>query len=133
MNTIRLLLVWLAGLAAALAQEPPIIVAAVISQTGAQAELAADYAKGIELWRDELNASGGLLGRRVELRLVDDASKAARASALYAGLIKEEKADLLIGPYGSAATLVAAGEAERARRVMVNGAGQAPVIHGRAP
>ena len=133
MNTIRLLLVWLAGLAAALAQEPPIIVGAVISQTGAQAELAADYAKGIELWRDELNASGGLLGRRVELRLVDDASKAARASALYAGLIKEEKADLLIGPYGSAATLVAAGEAERARRVMVNGAGQAPVIHGRAP
>ena len=41
--------------------------------------------------------------------------------------------DLLIGPYGSAATLVAAAEAERARRVMVNGAGPAAVIHGRAP
>lgn len=109
------------------------MVGAVISQSGAHADLAAEYARGIELWRDEVNAAGGLLGRRVELRLLDDASRAALAAPLYARLIAEEKADLLIGPYGSAATLVAAAEAERARRVMVNGAGQMPSIHGRAP
>jgi branched-chain amino acid transport system substrate-binding protein len=133
LNTIRLLLVWLAGLSAAFAQQPAVIVGAVISRTGLHAELASEYAKGIELWRDEVNASGGLLGRQVELRLLDDASRAVQAGPLYAALIGEEKADLLIGPYGSAATLVAAPEAERARRVMVNGAGQAPSIHGRAP
>ena len=133
MNTIRLLLLWLAGLSAAIAEEPALIVGAVISQTGAHADLAAEYAKGIELWRDEVNASGGLLGRQVELRLLDDASHAARAAPLYARLIREENADLLISPYGSAATLLAAAEAERARRVMVNAAGQAPSIHGRAP
>jgi branched-chain amino acid transport system substrate-binding protein len=108
-------------------------VGAVISQTGAHAELAADYAKGIELWRDEVNAAGGLLGRRVELRVLDDGSQAVRAAPLYERLIREDKADLLIGPYGSAATLLAAGEAERAQRVMVNGAGQAAVIHARGP
>ena len=64
--------------------------------------------------------------------MLDDASQAVNAGPLYARLIRE-KADLLIGPYGSAATLVAAAEAERARRVMVNGAGPAAVIHGRAP
>lgn len=132
MNTIRLLLLWLAGLGVAFAQSPPIVVGAVISQTGAQAAGAADYAKGIELWRDEVNAAGGLLGRALELRVLDDASQAVNAGPLYARLIRE-KADLLIGPYGSAATLVAAAEAERARRVMVNGAGPAAVIHGRAP
>ncbi|HEU4352819.1 MAG TPA: ABC transporter substrate-binding protein [Burkholderiales bacterium] len=105
----------------------------MISRTGAHAELAGEYAKGIEAWRDEVNASGGLLGRKVELRLFDDESRAVQAGPLYATLIREEKADFLIGPYGSAATLVAVPEAERARRVMVNGAGQAPSIHGRAP
>ncbi len=105
----------------------------MISQTGAQAPAAADYAKGIELWRDEVNAAGGLLGRVLELRVLDDASQAVNAVPLYARLIREHKADLLIGPYGSAATLVAAAEAERARRVMANGAGPAAVIHGRAP
>jgi branched-chain amino acid transport system substrate-binding protein len=132
LNIIRLLLLWLAGLGVAFAQSPPIVVGAVISQTGAQAAGAADYAKGIELWRDEVNAAGGLLGRALELRVLDDASQAVNAGPLYARLIRE-KADLLIGPYGSAATLVAAAEAERARRVMVNGAGPAAVIHGRAP
>jgi len=132
LNTIRLLLLWLAGLGVAFAQPPPIVVGAVISQTGAQAAGAADYAKGIELWRNEVNAAGGLLGRALELRVLDDASQAVNAGPLYARLIRE-KADLLIGPYGSAATLVAAAEAERARRVMVNGAGPAAVIHGRAP
>jgi branched-chain amino acid transport system substrate-binding protein len=107
-------------------------VGAAISQTGAHAELALQYARGLELWRDETNAAGGLLGRSVELRFLDDGSQAVRARALYTRLI-DEKADLLVGPYGSAATLVAAAEAERARRVMVNGSGAANVVHSRAP
>ena len=133
MNTIRLLLLWLAAACAAAAHAQPIVVGAVISQTGAHAPLAAEYAKGIQLWREQVNAAGGLLGRTVELRLLDDGSQAVRAGPLYASLIRQDKVDLLIGPYGSAATLVAAAEAERARRVMVNGAGPAAAIHGREP
>ena len=109
------------------------VVGAVISQTGAHAELAQQYGKGLDLWRDEVNAAGGLLGRRVELRVLDDGSQALRAGPLYAQLIRDEKVDLLVGPYGSAATLVAASEAERGRRVMVNGAGPAAAVHARAP
>ena len=134
MNTIRLVLVWLAGLTVAFAQDGGVlVVGAVISRTGAHADLGAEYERGIEVWRDEVNAAGGLLGRRVELRVLDDASRAANAAALYAQLITEEKVPLLIGPYGSAATLIGAAQAERARRVMINGAGPAAAVHARNP
>ena len=118
--------------AAAWAQQAPIVVGAAVSQTGALAALAADYRKALLLWQDELNGAGGLLGRRVELRLHDDQSDAALAGELYAQLIRE-KADLLIGPYGSAATLMAGAEAERAQRVLINGAGSSLTVHKRAP
>src|SRR3954470_6564034 len=90
-------------------QPTPIIVGAAVSQTGALADLAADYGKALLLWQDEVNAAGGLLGRRVELRLLDDESDARRSGELYAELIRG-KTDLLIGPYGSAATLMASAQ-----------------------
>ena len=109
------------------------MVGAVVPESGALAPLVADYRKALLLWQDEVNAAGGLLGRRVELRLLDDGSVAVRAGPLYATLIKEHKADLLIGPYGSAATLLALAEAERSRRVMMNAAGPAHTVHKRSP
>ena len=113
---------------AALAQAQPIVVGAVVSQTGQQADLAAGYLKGIQLWEAQVNAAGGLLGRPVELKILDDGSDAIRCGVLYRQLISEAHADLLIGPYGSAATRVAAAEAERERKVMANGAGPAGVV-----
>jgi branched-chain amino acid transport system substrate-binding protein len=113
-------------------QPAPIVVGAAVSQTGALAPLAADYRKALLLWQDEVNALGGLLGRRVELRLLDDGSDAKRSGELYAELIRG-KTDLLIGPYGSAATLMASAQSERARRVLINGAGPSLAVHKRAP
>jgi branched-chain amino acid transport system substrate-binding protein len=113
-------------------QPAPIVVGAAVSQTGALAPLAADYSKALLLWQEEVNAAGGLLGRRVELHLLDDQSDARRCGDLYAELIRA-KADLLIGPYGSAATLMASAQAERAGRVLINGAGPALAVHKRSP
>jgi len=126
----RLFILCVAALQLARAQDAPVVVVgAVVSQSGPHADLAAGYRKALLLWQDEVNAAGGLLGRRVELRLLDDGSAAARCAPLYAQLIRDEKAELLIGPYGSAATRVAAAEAERQRRVMINGAGPAHLVH----
>ena len=113
---------------AAHAQGTPIVVGTVVSQSGVHADLAAGYANGIRLWEAQVNAAGGLLGRPVEVRMLDDGSDAVRAGELYRQLIRETKADLLIGPYGSAATRAAAAEIERERRPMVNGAGPARVV-----
>lgn len=107
----------------ALAQESKLVVGAMISESGSHAAAATDYRNGLQLWAEEA---------KVDLRLKDDGSEAARAGAGYAELIAEG-AQVLIGPYGSAATLTAAAEAERARRVMLNAAGPSGQVHKRAP
>jgi branched-chain amino acid transport system substrate-binding protein len=121
-------LLWLFGFAAVAQAQGVVVVGVVVSQSGQNADLAAGYLKGIQLWETQVNATGGLLGRPVELKILDDGSDAIRAGELYRQLIREAKADFLIGPYGSAATRAASGEAERERRLMVNGAGPARVV-----
>lgn len=112
------------------ADEPPVVVGAVVSQTGSQAVLADGYGKALRLWQDETNAAGGLLGRPVELRVLDDHSEAARAGPAYAELVAGG-ASLLVGPYGSAATLVASAQAELTRHVMANGGGASARVYKR--
>jgi branched-chain amino acid transport system substrate-binding protein len=129
----KLALLFCVGFSLAAAEPRPIVVGAVVSETGPHADLAADYRKALLVWQEQVNAAGGLLGRQLELRLLDDGSAAARVGPLYAKLLREDKADLLIGPYGSAASLVAAAEAESARHVLVNGAAPSRVVHRRAP
>ena len=107
----------------------PILVGAAMPQSGILADIAADFRKGLLLWQEEVNAAGGLLGRRVELQLLDDHSEAAAAGKLYEQLILAHRAELLIGPLGSAASLGAAAVAERNRRVMINATGSARAVH----
>src|SRR6185369_6164064 len=103
----RFLLCALLAAAPAYAQQAaqvPVTVGAVMPQSGILADLAADLKKALLLWQEEVNAGGGLNGRRVELQLLDDRSESSDAGKLYEQLIRE-KADLLIGPFGSAASL----------------------------
>ncbi|MEW6691153.1 MAG: ABC transporter substrate-binding protein, partial [Pseudomonadota bacterium] len=123
----RLLLLCLALLALPAAAQAPLVVGAAMPQSGILADLAADLRKALLLWQEEVNAAGGLLGRRVELQLVDDRSDSAAAGRLYAQLAR--KADVLLGPFGSAASLGAAAAAERERRVRVNATGAARAEH----
>lgn len=54
-----------------------------------------------QIWRDRINARGGLLGRPVELLCYDDGSDAANVEPLYRRLMDEDKVDLVIGGYGT--------------------------------
>jgi branched-chain amino acid transport system substrate-binding protein len=127
----RLLLCALLCALPAAAQQPaqgPVTVGAVMPQSGILADLGAELRKALILWQEEVNAAGGLGGRHVELALLDDRSASADAGKLYEKLIREEKAELLIGPVGSAATLGAAAMADRNRRVLVNATGAARIV-----
>jgi branched-chain amino acid transport system substrate-binding protein len=53
-----------------------------------------------DIWREDVNARGGLLGRPVELLCLDDETKPGAAAALYQRLLDAEKIDLVIGGYG---------------------------------
>lgn len=92
----------LIGLSGAAAQGgPPIKVGMSLALTGAGAPAAKMLQAAIELWRDDINAKGGLLGRPVEIIVYDDQSNPANVPNLYTKLITVDKADLLLGPYGT--------------------------------
>src|SRR5215216_2840727 len=55
----------------------------------------------LEIWRDDINAKGGLNGRPVELVYYDDQSNPANVPGIYTKLISVDKVDLLIGPYAT--------------------------------
>jgi branched-chain amino acid transport system substrate-binding protein len=93
-----------AGQSSAQPAGQPIVIGASISNTGALAVDAAYALKGMQLAVSEMNARGGWLGRKVELRYYDDKSDAGTAVRLYTKLITEDKVDLLVGPYSSGIT-----------------------------
>jgi branched-chain amino acid transport system substrate-binding protein len=50
-----------------------------------------------QIWQEQVNAEGGLLGRQVELVYYDDQSNAGTVPAIYAKLLDVDKVDLLMG------------------------------------
>ena len=59
---------------------------------------------GLQLWVEDVNAKGGLLGRKVELITYDDQSSPATTPGIYTKLLDVDKVDLLIAPYGTVPT-----------------------------
>src|SRR5579864_1448879 len=86
------------------ADEPPIKIGMSMPQTGGLAAGGKASLLGIEIWRDDVNARGGLLGRKVELVVYDDKSSAAETPAIYAKLLDVDKVDLLFAPYATVPT-----------------------------
>jgi len=96
-----------AGLALMLganAQQPPIKIGMSMAQTGGLAGGGKASLLGTEIWRDDVNARGGLLGRKVELVVYDDKSSAAETPAIYSKLLDVDKVDLLFSPYATVPT-----------------------------
>src|SRR5258708_11709231 len=81
------------------AEQPPIKIGMSMAQTGGLAAGGKASLLGIEIWRDDINARGGLLGRKVGLVVYDDQSSAAQSPASYAKLPTVDKVDLLFAPY----------------------------------
>src|SRR6476659_9533079 len=86
------------------AQQPPIKIGLSMPQTGGLAGGGKASLLGIEIWRDDINAKGGLLGRKVELVVYDDKSSASETPAIYSKLLDVDKVDLLFAPYGTVPT-----------------------------
>ena len=75
-----------------------------MAQTGGLAGGGKASLLGTEIWRDDINARGGLLGRKVELVVYDDKSSAAETPAIYSKLLDVDKVDLLFSPYATVPT-----------------------------
>jgi branched-chain amino acid transport system substrate-binding protein len=96
----------------------PIVVGSTLSLTGAFAATAAIHQIAGEQFVEQLNASGGLLGRPVEWMVLDDESDQANVATLYERLVSQEEVDLIIGPYATPNIISAMAVAERHGLVM---------------
>jgi branched-chain amino acid transport system substrate-binding protein len=90
-----------------------VVFGGAISMTGRYAEPAGRQVSAIKLWVDEVNERGGLLGKKIELRLLDDKSDTQTSIKLYEKLITEDKVDVLLAPYSSGITEAVANVNER--------------------
>ena len=97
----------------------PIILGAAVSLTGNLARSGLDQKLGYDLWKDTVNAKGGILGRKVDLRIYDDRSEPMTGSKLYEKLISSDNVDLLVGPYGSGVTAAVSTAVEKHKMVMI--------------
>ena len=79
----------------------PIRVGLSVALTGGVAPIGKQVLAALQIWRDDVNAKGGLLGRPVELVYYDDQSNPQNVPGLYTKLIEVDKVELLIGPYAT--------------------------------
>jgi branched-chain amino acid transport system substrate-binding protein len=79
----------------------PVKVGFSMALTGGVAQNGKQLIIALELWRDDVNAKGGLLGRPVELVYYDDQSNPSNVPGIYTKLITVDKVDLLLGPYAT--------------------------------
>jgi branched-chain amino acid transport system substrate-binding protein len=98
----------------------PIKVGFGISTSGAAAQEGKQVLIALELWRDDVNARGGLLGRPVELVYYDDESNPFKELEIYRKLTNVDRVDLLVGPYGNLAAAVVMRTLVQSNRVTVS-------------
>src|ERR1700756_11827 len=119
------------ALAAPAQAADPVRIGVALSQTGNLADSAAPYFKGLDLWREQANARGGLAGRPIEFVVYDDRSDPATAARLYEKLITDDKVNLVISSLGSATAATGSAIAEKHKVVMINAGGAAEAIQQR--
>jgi branched-chain amino acid transport system substrate-binding protein len=82
----------------------PIRIGLSMAQTGALSGAGKSGLLALQIWRDDVNARGGLLGRSVELVVYDDQSNPSLAPGIYTKLLEVDKVDLLVAPYSTNVT-----------------------------
>src|SRR5206468_6554800 len=79
----------------------PVKVGMSLALTGAGAPAGKMLQAAIEIWRDDINAKGGLLGRPVEIIVYDDQSNPATVPGIYTKLLEVDKVDLVVSGYAT--------------------------------
>ena len=86
------------------------------------------FEKGYDLWRDDVNKHGGLLGRQVKLVILDDGGSPNQVVKNYQILFGQKHVDLAFGPFSSLLSGPASAVAARYGMAFVEGAGGAPSV-----
>ena len=103
-SIIRVCIALVAAAFAGAAAAQPIKVGMSMPQTGPLGAGGKAALVALRMWVEDVNAKGGMLGRKVELIVYDDQTNPALTPAIYTKLLDVDKVDLLIAPYGTVPT-----------------------------
>lgn len=109
----------------------PIKIGASLPLTGDFSEPGTAAQMGYELWVEQVNNAGGLLGRQVEFTVYDNASDPDTAVADYERLITQDKVDLVVGPFSSRLVIPTSEVAAKYGYAFPEPAGGAPGVFDR--
>src|ERR1700674_3142202 len=87
--------------------------------------------QGYDLWAQDINAKGGLLGHQVTMQYVDDASSTQQVVTNYQNLITQDKVALVFGPFSSLLTIPASVVTNRFGYAFAEPAGGGPQVFTR--
>ena len=100
--------------AGAAAAAQPVTIGISLGLTGQYSIPSEMQKRAYELWRDEVNARGGLLGRPIQLVVRDDRSDPSLALRIYSEFVQNKSVDHVFGPYSSELTAAVAPVVEKA-------------------
>ncbi len=110
----------------------PIKVGAILAVTGGASFLGAPEAKTLEMMVEEVNSSGGVLGRQIELIIKDSAASAEKALSFAKQLIEEERVLAIIGPSTSGETMQIKELCQKAETILLSCAAAEAIVEPQA-
>ena len=126
-----LLLAACGGSSTAPAAAAPITIGVSVSLTGDFSGDGPALKQGYDLWAQDINAKGGLLGHTVTMKYVDDASSTQQVVTNYQTLITQDKVALVFGPFSSLLTIPASTVTDRYGYAFPEPAGGGPAVFNR--
>src|SRR6516165_12409642 len=110
------------------ATKSPILIGTSLSQTGDFSVDGQAFERGYDLWVQNVNKHGGLLGHKVTLKVLNDNSDPATVATNYSQLINVDHAAFVFGPFSTLLTASAAPVVARAHYAFIEGAGGGPLV-----
>ncbi len=113
---------------AAVGSDEVIMIGEVGSLTGAEAAFGISTRNGIELAVEEANEAGGVKGRKLQVKVYDDASKPEEAASAVTRLLTQDKVKLILGEVASSNSLAMAPKAQEAKVPMISPSSTNPAV-----
>lgn len=110
------------------ASAKPLVIGASVSLTGDFSDSGKAVQRGYQLWADTVNAKGGILGRHVKIKTVDDGSSPNQVVTNYQNLINKDHVDLTFGPFSTLLTIPSSQVARRYGYAFLAPAGGGPKV-----
>ncbi len=83
------------------AQAKPLKIGFSMALTGPLAGAGKAALIAMQIWKDDVNKKGGLLGRQIEFVYYDDATSPSKVPGIYSKLLNVDKVDLVVSSYGT--------------------------------